>query len=189
MISNWKWRTSCQLKWPGLQSTLRCISMNFRNITSKKSYLLIFASTIWPDSTNNFFYTAKSLHGNELIATNYWPSLKLGFAAVPELLKLSQAGMYMYNEHQRHFQPFFDLYMCTQPHLLHSSYLTDITLLCMLHTTFRDIHTSISLTCSRVQPFHWEPLGIIPCCNLCHPFLDFYLTIYSVSWGNHSAFP
>ena len=30
---------------------------------------------------------------------NYWPSLKLGFAAVPELPQLYQTGMYMYNEH------------------------------------------------------------------------------------------
>ena len=37
----------------------------------KELNLLIFASTIWPDSTNNFFCTAISLHvhGNELMAT------------------------------------------------------------------------------------------------------------------------
>ena len=35
----------------------------------KELNLLIFPSTIWPDSTNNFFCTAISLHGNELMAT------------------------------------------------------------------------------------------------------------------------
>ena len=35
----------------------------------KELNLLIFAITICPDSTNNFFCTAISLHGNELMAT------------------------------------------------------------------------------------------------------------------------
>ena len=64
-------------KWaPGLQSTLRCIR-NFKNITSAKlsTFVLIFTSITWPDSTNHF-YTAKSLHGNVLITT------KLGFTAL-----------------------------------------------------------------------------------------------------------
>ena len=129
------------------------------NTTSKKLYLLIFTSKIWSDSTNHFFCTAKSLHGNVLITTK----LSIFTAMSLCILQLYKAVYWTFKTLSTLF------WSLPQPHLIHSNYFA-------LHAAHH---------VSRCKLLIWFA-AIIPSRDLCCFFLDFDHTIHSVSWGNRA---